>query len=288
MRRVTLVSLLGILATAVVCPQTAAVNRITVESIVLPDNPGRAEVGIYLENDQPIAGVFLTLVLRSEHCGDSVVSAEMSLSGRVSELLVIQRTLRHSPGVSGECGEDGFSGDYYDDGGPNPVAALPEGFLFIAIGSANAGGVLEPGTDIPGNPSIVVALTFPDGERGTYALDSSCIAPPSNYAYTDVDGSEIRPEFIGGVITVGSCCGRCQPFNTTGNVDFDTGNFKEISDILMLARYSLLGGTTPVCLAEANIDGDSQCFTDISDVLRLARFSLQGGQEPAPCLPQCE
>jgi hypothetical protein len=78
------------------------------------------------------------------------------------------------------------------------------------------------------------------------------------------------------------------PGNRTGNVDHDPGNFKDISDILMLARYALLGGDTPPCLAEANTDGDLDCFTDISDILRLARYALLGGVAPAHCLAACE
>jgi hypothetical protein len=74
----------------------------------------------------------------------------------------------------------------------------------------------------------------------------------------------------------------------SGNVDMDPEGFRDISDILYLARYALLGGDTPLCMSSANTDGDPECFTDISDILRLARYSLLGGEPPAPCLPQCE
>jgi hypothetical protein len=84
------------------------------------------------------------------------------------------------------------------------------------------------------------------------------------------------------------CCGFYDPEGRTGNVDYDPQNFKDITDILMLARFALLGGDTPPCLAEANTDGDPQCFTDISDILRLARFAFIGGVDPAFCLAACE
>jgi hypothetical protein len=84
------------------------------------------------------------------------------------------------------------------------------------------------------------------------------------------------------------CCGVYDPDNRSGNVDHDPDNFKDISDILMLARYALLGGDTPPCLAEGNTDADPDCFTDISDILRLARYSLLGGEAPGFCLPACE
>jgi hypothetical protein len=84
------------------------------------------------------------------------------------------------------------------------------------------------------------------------------------------------------------CCGVYDPDNLSGNVDYDPEGFKEISDILKLARYALQGGDTPVCLAEANTDGDADCFTDITDILRLARYALQGGEAPAECIIVCE
>jgi hypothetical protein len=84
------------------------------------------------------------------------------------------------------------------------------------------------------------------------------------------------------------CCGAFDPEGLSGNFDYDPENFKDISDILMLARYSLLGGEPGPCLAEGNTDGDPECFLDISDILRLARFSLLGGAAPAPCVAACE
>lgn len=65
-----------------------------------------------------------------------------------------------------------------------------------------------------------------------------------------------------------------------GNVDNDPDGFVDISDILMLARYSLLGGQEPEHLEVCNVDCDPDGFIDISDILVLARFSLLGGAEP--------
>lgn len=84
------------------------------------------------------------------------------------------------------------------------------------------------------------------------------------------------------------CCGIYDPFGLTGNLDQDEQNFKDISDILLLARYAFFGGPQPICLADANTDGDPECQTDISDILRLSRFALLGGPAPAECLAECE
>jgi hypothetical protein len=75
-----------------------------------------------------------------------------------------------------------------------------------------------------------------------------------------------------------SCC-----IGIRGNVDGDPDEFTDITDILMLARYSLLGGAEPSCLLEADVDGSDDGFIDISDILRLARYALLGGEPPAPC-----
>jgi M6 family metalloprotease-like protein len=85
---------------------------------------------------------------------------------------------------------------------------------------------------------------------------------------------------------VGDACDYCC-IGQTGNIDLDPEGFREISDILMLARATLLGTATLPCTACGNTDGDPECFTDISDILRLARYALLGGEAPADCMPEC-
>jgi hypothetical protein len=65
-------------------------------------------------------------------------------------------------------------------------------------------------------------------------------------------------------------------YTLRGDLNFDT--FRDISDILMLARYALLGGEPPRTHHQADVDDDG--FIDISDVLYLARYSLLGGAPP--------
>jgi hypothetical protein len=85
-----------------------------------------------------------------------------------------------------------------------------------------------------------------------------------------------------------ACCGLYDPENLTGNVDYSPDGYKDISDILYLARAVFLGGTPLVCPAEGNVSGDEPCLVDVDDILRLARYSLLGGIAPAPCDPACE
>jgi hypothetical protein len=60
--------------------------------------------------------------------------------------------------------------------------------------------------------------------------------------------------------------------------DVTGDEFVDISDILFVARYALLGGDAPAEPRLADVDND--CFIDISDVLVLARYSLLGGAAP--------
>lgn len=84
------------------------------------------------------------------------------------------------------------------------------------------------------------------------------------------------------------CCGKYDPENRTGNIDYDPANVKDLSDILTLASWAFIGGPEPPCLAEGNVDGDGGCAYDLSDCLTLARYCFLGGEAPAYCMPTCE
>jgi hypothetical protein len=166
--------------------------------------------------------------------------------------------------------------------------------LEFTIGSHDPDGdsVIFTCPNIPGG--ALLTETGWNAVSGRYEADFSWVPEAADEGvhagvrFVASDGSDEVESLSTITVSAGYCCGFYDPENRTGNVDYDPDNYKDISDILLLARYSLLGGTTPVCLAEANTDGDPECFADISDILRLARYSLLGGQEPALCLPECE
>lgn len=75
-----------------------------------------------------------------------------------------------------------------------------------------------------------------------------------------------------------------------GNVDYDSGDAIDISDLVYLVDYMFTGGPAPTCWAETNIDGsgpigieDGSADIDISDLVYLVDYMFTGGPAPLPC-----
>ncbi len=79
-----------------------------------------------------------------------------------------------------------------------------------------------------------------------------------------------------------SCC-----LGLTGNVNGDTAEVVDLSDLIYLVNYLFLGGSAPDCMAEGNVDGDAECRVDLSDLIRLVNYLFLSGPGPAPCDPSC-
>jgi hypothetical protein len=260
-------------------------NRVTVSSVDV-GRGGSVNIGILIENDVPVAGVIVPLVVKDVDGTASAKALALRFGGRLSTALSELRYTNQYPIADGTCREGGFRTIGHSDGDLHPVQAMPEGAYFAAHRTLS--DVLWPGKDDPEAPSLIITVSA-GTELGQFEIDTTCTDPTNHLLFITPDVQGILPEFVKGTVTViDACCGLYDPHGRTGNVDGDPDGFKDISDILMLARFSLLGGQAPACLAEANTDGDPECFTDISDILRLARFALLGGEAPAFCLPECE
>ena len=68
-----------------------------------------------------------------------------------------------------------------------------------------------------------------------------------------------------------------------GNVDNDTSDMIDISDLVYLVDYMFSGGAVPSCDVEANIDADAGGTIDISDLVSLVDFMFSGGPAPLAC-----
>jgi hypothetical protein len=173
----------------------------------------------------------------------------------------------------------------------NPTDLMLVNDLDIRIEHLTSSIIYEPYMLDPANPSNAASTgdNFRDNVEQIHleAPDEGIYSVSITHKGTLANGHQVY-SLVSSTPEWTPCCGLYDPDGLTGNVDHDPGNFKDISDILMIARYSLQGGDIPECLAEANTDGDSECFTDISDILRLARYALQGGEAPAHCLLECE
>jgi hypothetical protein len=65
--------------------------------------------------------------------------------------------------------------------------------------------------------------------------------------------------------------------------DVDCDEFVDITDILLLARMTMLGGVVPCCMSEANLDGDAAGIIDMSDILWMANGIFTGTSTLPPC-----
>ncbi len=65
-----------------------------------------------------------------------------------------------------------------------------------------------------------------------------------------------------------------------GNIDGDSEDIIDISDLVFLVAFSFLGGTPPPCPNEADFDGNT--IIDISDVVSFVSYSFGNPQGPAP------
>ena len=97
---------------------------------------------------------------------------------------------------------------------------------------------------------------------------------------TDTDGDGI-----------GDACEECCMPPMRGNVDYDTGDVLDISDLVYLVDYMFTGGPAPVCPEEANVDA-SCCASgtyetlsdiDISDLVYLVDYMFTEGPPPIDC-----
>jgi hypothetical protein len=263
---------------------SVGINQVTVSSVEV-GRGGSVNIGILLENDEPLVGVIVPLVVKDIDGSAYATALAMEFGGRMTGVLTEIRVTNQYPNPDGNCKEGGFKTIGHFDGALHPVDAMPEGAYFAA--QRIFSGALMPGQDAASSPSLMLTVTA-GTISGQFEIDTTCTDPGNHLLYI-TSGGGILPEFVKGTVTVlEACCGMYDPDNRSGNVDQDPDNFKDISDILMLARYSLLGGDTPPCLAEGNTDGDPDCFTEISDILRLARYALQGGEAPAYCVETCE
>lgn len=74
----------------------------------------------------------------------------------------------------------------------------------------------------------------------------------------------------------------CQ--GTRGNV-FEDGHYGDVNvlDVTRLVDWLFLGQPTPECLPEANVNGDSGEIIDLSDLTYLVAYLFGGGPEPPAC-----
>lgn len=75
----------------------------------------------------------------------------------------------------------------------------------------------------------------------------------------------------------------CCCIGIRGNVDDDTTQTIDISDLVYLVDFMFQAGPESPCFDEADIDGSGAEPIDISDLVMLVDYMFNQGPEPAPC-----
>jgi len=83
-----------------------------------------------------------------------------------------------------------------------------------------------------------------------------------------------------------TCGGGCCMPPIRGNIDYNSGDDIDISDLVWLVDYMFSSGPPPPCWAEANVNGDGpddSSGIDISDLVYLVDYMFSGGNPPVAC-----
>jgi hypothetical protein len=135
------------------------------------------------------------------------------------------------------------------------------------------------------------APPVPPGEgpilRLFFTIPSSCTGGDRTGIVVDGYGSQL-PKIAGeglqytctgvaGEIAVeGSCC-----VGIRGNINNDSDDEIDISDLTFLVGYMFRSGPEPTCMEEANVDGTGG--VDIADLTQFVAYMFKNGPEPVAC-----
>ena len=101
------------------------------------------------------------------------------------------------------------------------------------------------------------------------------------YMYAYVFSGGLAPILCTCLEPIYSSGGCCVGFR--GNVDNDSLDVVDISDLVYLVDFMFTNGPSPNCSEEANVDGDVGNVIDISDLVYLVDFMFNSGPEPPSC-----
>ena len=77
---------------------------------------------------------------------------------------------------------------------------------------------------------------------------------------------------------IGGCC-----IGIRGNVDGDSQERLNISDVVYLVSFLFKGGPAPVCMEEGNVTGDAAGSINLADLTYLISSIFKGGPQPVSC-----
>jgi len=170
-------------------------------------------------------------------------------------------------------------GDIFDGG----VYFSPAGATGAGADTVGIGGfaILKPGM-MSGFSEVVYSITTQVDvtQNGkTFCLDSSYYPPAGYWFWSHSTNGNTIPSWDGPhcFVATGCCVG------DRGNVDGDTTDAIDISDLVYLVDYMFSSGPEPPCFDEADINGDGAPDIDISDLVYLVDYMFNSGPAPPSC-----
>lgn len=219
-------------------------NSVIIESKTLEPGSQSVYVGVYVNNDNNLAGFTLPLEFRTIS-GGAFVSAtpSMYLSGKLSVSPAALQS-RPTPGGSSCSGPTASSF-------PTPNGAFdlvsPDALYraWISGGTAVAAG--QDGSPGSGTPSMLLLIDL-DCDSGSFVIDTCCFTP-NHLLFTPTSGPSITPSFTSGTITIepfAACICNDHP------TDNDCNGYTDIIDVVRCRNVAFSGYPEypPCCIDE--------------------------------------
>ena len=214
-------------------------DTVTIQSMTT-FSPNSGFLPVYFYNDQPLAGLELTMTYNST---DIMVDSFSFVGSRV----------------------EAYSLKGADQIAANSLTiytyALSEGL--VASGNGLLGYLhfsFIPGITPQSVAIDTMTVTISDREFST--------------AFSDENANAFSPIVNSGILTIqsGSCC-----LGDRGNIDGSPDDILDIADLVYMVDFMFREGAEPTCMAEANVDGSIDEVLDISDLVYLVDFMFRNG-----------
>lgn len=222
-------------------------DTLIIDSVVIL-SAGTAAVPIYLFNDEPLAGIEISITQNSP---DLVIDS-FSFAGSRTEYVSIK----------GWIINNGVMTIYllpYDSDALIGVGNGSIGSLFFSIAPAIAPQMIIIDTNTFSNGNLVYSTTLSDA-------DSKYFSPQFSKGFLDLQLS--------------NCC-----IGVRGNANGDPEEKVNISDIAFITSFlfGIPAGPAPACPDEGNVNGDPENKVNISDLSFLTNYLFGGGPPPPSC-----